>query len=60
MSRTAPADAKAACPEFARLAQEGTDSAFVPSCRALRESIDQAAREDSIPESLFSEPAPLR
>ncbi|WP_112469370.1 hypothetical protein [Streptomyces triticisoli] len=52
-------DAEAACPEFARLAEQGTHSAFVSTCMALRRSIGAAVREGRVPESRFSEPAPL-
>lgn len=52
-------DAEATCPEFAAHADQGRPSSSVPSCLALRESIRAAAREGLIPESRFSEPAPL-
>ncbi|MEV6164895.1 hypothetical protein AB0L71_23825 [Streptomyces sp. NPDC052052] len=52
-------EAEDSCPRFAASAEEGRPSAFVPSCPPLRETIDAAVRDGLIPESRFSEPAPL-
>ncbi|MFI8306677.1 hypothetical protein ACIF80_25220 [Streptomyces sp. NPDC085927] len=52
-------EAEETCPEFAAAAGEGRPSAFVPSCPRLRETIGAATRDGLIPESRFSEPAPL-
>ncbi|WP_067172608.1 hypothetical protein [Microtetraspora niveoalba] len=52
-------DARTDCAEFAGLAEAGADSAFVPTCGALRASIDEAVRAGLVPESRFGEPAPL-
>ncbi|MET8578589.1 hypothetical protein [Streptomyces sp. NPDC005012] len=51
--------AEESCPAFASAAGEGRPGALVPSCARLRESIGEAVREGLIPESRFSEPAPL-
>ncbi|TQF74644.1 hypothetical protein FK531_00615 [Rhodococcus spelaei] len=39
------ADAESACPEFARRAALGEHSNWIPTCSALRDSIEQATRE---------------
>ncbi|TSD95055.1 hypothetical protein FOS14_18870 [Skermania sp. ID1734] len=42
-------DAEAACPEFARQAAVGTHSTWIPTCTALRDSIERAARSGGLP-----------
>ncbi|ORI15532.1 hypothetical protein [Rhodococcus sp. 1168] len=38
-------DAETACPEFAQQAALGVPSIYIPTCSALRDSIEQAAHE---------------
>ncbi|MGW4339348.1 hypothetical protein ACWEK5_42150 [Rhodococcus koreensis] len=53
-------DAEQTCPEFALRAQEGEHSMFVPTCSALRGSIDDAVEDGRVGLSLRSYPTPGR
>ncbi|MFC7448453.1 hypothetical protein [Rhodococcus daqingensis] len=52
-------DAESACPEFARRAALGEHSNWIPTCSALKDSIEQAAIKGVIEtDSLRSYPVP--
>ncbi|WP_068268827.1 hypothetical protein [Aldersonia kunmingensis] len=55
------ADAESACPEFARRAAAGEHSNWIPTCTALRDSIEQAAESGALrSDGLRREPVPGR
>ncbi|MFD4406086.1 hypothetical protein ACFWPH_25345 [Nocardia sp. NPDC058499] len=54
-------DAEAACPEFARRAALGEPSNWIPTCPALRDSIERAVAEGELRTDEYrSEPVPGR
>ncbi|MGM7648871.1 hypothetical protein ACSVDM_28510 [Nocardia sp. JW2] len=54
-------DAESACPEFARRAALGEPSSWIPTCPALRDSIDRAvAAGELATDQLRNEPVPGR
>lgn len=54
-------DAESACPEFASRAQVGEHSKWIPTCPALRDSIDKAVASGELrTDSERSEPVPGR
>lgn len=54
-------DAESACPEFARRAALGEPSSWIPTCPALRESIERAVLAGELAtDQLRSEPVPGR
>lgn len=53
-------DAERSCPEFAQLAAAGEHSMFIPTCGALRGSIDDAVDDGRVGLSLRSYPTPGR
>jgi len=50
------APAEEACPEFAHASGAGTPSRHVPTCGALRRSIDEAVRAGRVRESRYRGP----
>jgi hypothetical protein len=42
-------DAESACPEFARRAALGEHSKWIPTCPALRDSIERAVADGELP-----------
>ncbi|MGW6379544.1 hypothetical protein ACWFRB_26095 [Rhodococcus sp. NPDC055112] len=55
------ADAESSCPEFARQAALGVDSKWIPTCTALRDSIEEAAIKGVLEtDALRSYPVPGR
>ncbi|MEU4314001.1 hypothetical protein [Nocardia sp. NPDC024068] len=54
-------DAESACPEFARRAALGEPSQWIPTCPALRDSIERAVTEGELStDGLRREPVPGR
>ncbi|MET9216971.1 MULTISPECIES: hypothetical protein [unclassified Nocardia] len=54
-------DAESACPEFARRAALGEPSSWIPTCAALRDSIENAVRKGELAtDQLRHEPVPGR
>ncbi|WP_278265632.1 hypothetical protein [Nocardia sp. AG03] len=54
-------DAESACPEFARRAALGEPSGSIPTCPALRDSIENAVRAGTLAtDGLRHEPVPGR
>ncbi|MGW5317637.1 hypothetical protein [Nocardia thailandica] len=54
-------DAQSACPEFARRAALGEPSNWIPTCPALRDTIENAVRAgDVTTDALRHEPVPGR
>ncbi len=54
-------DAERACPEFARRAALGEPSSWIPTCPALRDSIEKAVRAGELAtDELRHEPVPGR
>ncbi|MGW0042865.1 hypothetical protein [Rhodococcus sp. NPDC003348] len=53
-------DASVRCAEFRALAQQGVNTASVPSCAALKATVDEAVRSGRLVESGRTYPVPGR